>query len=295
MEGGRFFIVDVFAEEKLSGNQLAVFMEGHLYTDKEMQKLAKEIGFSETTFIFPHESSGGAFKVRIFTPEAEIPFAGHPTLGTAFIIQNQLLHRKAEKVFLDLRIGRIPVSLTWEIDEIKLLTMEQREPRFGRVVPPESVAKVLGISPNEIDGSLPCEEVSTGLPSLIVPLKSLGSVKAISVDVPAYHKLICGLEANTILVFSPETEKRENHLHVRVFAHALGVPEDPATGSANGCLVGYLLKHGIFGSGDFDIRVEQGYEIGRKSLLYLSGRKEEGRMRVFVGGRVIPVAEGRLL
>ena len=291
-----FFIVDVFAEEKYAGNQLAVFLDGHLYPEAEMQKLAREMNFSETTFIFPKESSGNVFKTRIFTPEAEVPFAGHPTLGTAYVVAREILTDRVEEVVLDLPAGRIPVSLDYgAAGEIDFLTMSQLEPRFGPLLDAGTAAAVLGVPPAEIDGRFPVQEVSTGLPFLIIPLRSLAGIRSVRVNLAELSRLFDRFEARAVLVFCPETYNRENSLHVRVFAPHLGVREDPATGSAGGCLAGYLLRHGYFGTGRIDLAVEQGYEVGRKSLLRLSGTVADGKISVLVGGRVFPVARGCLL
>ncbi|MDA8210611.1 MAG: PhzF family phenazine biosynthesis protein [Clostridia bacterium] len=288
--------MDVFAEEKYAGNQLAVFTEGHLFSDEEMQLLAKEMNYSETTFIFPEESSGNTFKVRIFTPEKEVPFAGHPTLGTAYIIQRELLQGKPEEIILDLQVGKIPVTLTYGPDgKVEGLTMRQVNPTFGQVVEKEAIAQVLSLELTEIDERYPVQEVSTGLPFLIVPLKQLAAVQKAKVNVEALMKLTEALEAKAVFIFSPETYETGNQLNSRMFGHCYGIVEDPATGSANGCLAGYLLKYGYFGEGSLNIKVEQGYEIGRKSLLYLSGFREGEEYRILVGGQVQAVAKGELL
>ncbi|HUW63622.1 MAG TPA: PhzF family phenazine biosynthesis protein [Spirochaetia bacterium] len=291
-----FYIVDVFAEEKYAGNQLAVFLDGHLYSDSEMQKLAGEMHFSETVFIFPRESSGHIFKARIFTPADEIPFAGHPTLGTAYVIAREILKDRVEEVVLDLPAGRIPVSLTYDpAGEIENLTMRQLEPRFGPLLNADMAAAALNVPPAEIDPRFPVQEVSTGMPFLIVPLQTLAGIRSARVNLEELNRLFDRFESRAVLVFCPETYDQKNTLHVRVFAPCLGVPEDPATGSAGGCLAGYLLKYGYLGAGQIDITVEQGYEVGRKSLLRLSGNVAEGKISVFVGGRVFTVAKGCLL
>jgi len=291
-----FYIVDVFAEERYTGNQLAVFLNGHLYSDAEMQKLAREMNYSETTFLFPRESAGNTFKVRIFTPASEVPFAGHPILGTAYIIVKEILKSNVPEVVLDLKAGKIPVSITYRpAGAIESLRMKQIEPRFGPVIDAAAAAAMLSVSEAEIDERFPVQEVSTGLPFLIVPLKTLSGVRAVRVNLDKFARLWNKIEARAVLVFCPETYEKTHDLNVRVFAHHLGVPEDPATGSANGCLAGYLVKYNYFGSGQIALVVEQGYEIGRKSILRLAGNVEDGKINVFVGGKVVPVAKGRLL
>jgi trans-2,3-dihydro-3-hydroxyanthranilate isomerase len=286
-----FDIVDVFAEDKYAGNQLGVVRFGGGLTDLQMQKIAREINYSETTFIISSEQRNGGYDVRIFTPKEEVPFAGHPTLGTAYVIRNQLLREPIETVVLNLKVGQIPV--TFHPDGI--LWMRQKEPTFGRTFERGTISRILDIEENEIDDRFPVQEVSTGLPFIIVPLRRLETVKKSKVVFDRLLDLIKDAEAKSILIFSPETYNPENDLNVRVFVDYFGIPEDPATGSGNGCLAGYLVKYQYFGGEQVNIRVEQGYEIGRPSLLYLNAEVRDGKIAVSVGGKVIPIAQGHLL
>ena len=290
-----FSIVDVFAEEKYAGNELAVVRQAESFSDAEMQKIAREMNFSETTFILKDEATRGGFEVRIFTPQSEMPFAGHPTLGTAFVIQQEILRQRAGEVVLNLKVGPIPVTFTYRGQDPDILWMKQIPPRFGQTIKPEQAAQVLGLKPADIDSRFPVQSVSTGVPFFIVPLKTLEALRSSRVNPRKLFVLINRTEAKAFLLFCPETTSPQNNLQVRVFADALGVPEDPATGSANGCLAGYLVKHRYFGGGAVDIRVEQGYEVGRPSLLLLKAAEEAGDVSVSVGGRVIPVARGELI
>lgn len=293
MNSYTFYIVDVFTEEKYAGNQLAVFRRAKNISDAEMQRFAKEINYSETTFILTDDERDGGYDVRIFTPENELPFAGHPTLGTAFIIQQKILQRPISRVNLNLEIGQIPVTFTYSRREADILWMKQKPPTFGEVLDAETLSQVLSVDKDDIDERFPVEEVSTGVPDIIVPLKTLKAVKKAKVVSDKYYALIENLEAKAILVFCPETYNKENALNVRFFADYYGVPEDPATGSANGCLAGYLVKNRYFGKNQIDIQVEQGYEIGRPSLLYLKAEEKDEEIDVNVGGKVILVAEGQ--
>ena len=295
MNKGEFYMVDVFSAERFGGNQLAVFTQGHAFSDEEMQAVAREINFSETTFIFPRESRGNRYRVRIFTPAAEVPFAGHPTLGTAFVIQTFLAAEKHEQIILDLNVGPIPVDLEYEDNRVGIMTMRQNPPVFGETLPAEALAQVLNIEPEDVDGRFPVQEVSTGLPFIIVPLKTRDAVSRARLNKEAYDALIQDLEAKAILFFAPETVHAENHLHARVFTEFYGVPEDPATGSANGCLAGYLLRYEYFGSTHLEIRVEQGFEMGRDAILFLSGSKNDEQITVHVGGRAAAFARGEIL
>jgi trans-2,3-dihydro-3-hydroxyanthranilate isomerase len=286
-----FYILDVFAEEKYAGNQLAVVRDAGDIPDDEMQRIAKEMNYSETTFILSEKSRNDGWDVRIFTPEAELPFAGHPTLGTAYVIQKEVIGKPVEGVVLNLGVGQIPV--TFEQDEC--LWMRQVEPEFGETFDPDTLATILNLKSEDIDTRFPIQEVSTGFFTLVVPLISLDAVKRATVNIEEHSKLIARSRAKTILIFAPGTYHPENDLNVRFFGHFLGVPEDPATGSANGCLAGYLVKHRYFDSNRLDIRVEQGHEMGRPSLLRLAADDREGKIAVNVGGRVVMVAKGELL
>lgn len=290
-----FYIVDVFTEEKYSGNQLAVFTHTEAISDTQMQRIAREMNFSETTFITSPQLQNGGFDVRIFTPKSEIPFAGHPTLGTAYIIQSQIIQQTAEIINLNFKVGQIPVTLNYKDQSLDILWMRQNSPTFHRIFDANTIAAILNLEPDEIDYRFPIQEVSTGLPFFIVPVKSLNSLKRIKVNLDKYYQLISETEAKAILVFSPETYKPENNLCVRMFADYLGVPEDPATGSANGCLAGYLVQYSYFGKQEIDIRVEQGYEINRPSLLFLKAQKNQDKIQVNVGGKVILVAKGEFV
>ncbi|MES1025564.1 PhzF family phenazine biosynthesis protein [Gloeocapsa sp. BRSZ] len=290
----KFYIVDVFAEEKYAGNQLAVFIELGVLSTQQMQKIAKEMNYSETTFITSLELQEGGYAVRIFTPEQELPFAGHPTLGTAYILQKEINFR-VEQIILNLQVGQIPVTLHYLDESIEELWMQQKQPTFHQTFTAETLAPVLNLDLDEMDSRYPIQEVSTGIPFIIVPLKKLSSIKRIKINRDKYFELVEQTQAKAILTFCPETNKPENDLAVRMFADAVGVPEDPATGSANGCLAGYLVKYSYFNTDSIDVRVEQGYEIGRPSLLLLKAEKNEAGIKVFVGGKVIMVAQGEFV
>lgn len=290
-----FYIVDVFAVSKYTGNQLAVFPEAQTLTTEEMQNIAKEINFSETTFILPKQPGNHGYPVRIFTPKKELPFAGHPTIGTAFILQQKIIRQLVSRVNLNLPIGQIPVDISYQEDSIDLLWMSQRPPTFYESFNPEEIAAMLNISVDDIDDRFPIQSVSTGVAFMIVPLKTQQSLRACLVDVQKCEELTKNAEAKCILVFCPETHNPENDLCVRVFAHALGIVEDPATGSANGCLAAYLIQYDYFAQPSIDLKVEQGYEIDRPSLLLLKALRDQEIIQVFVGGKVIMVAQGEFV
>ncbi len=295
MKKHTFYILDVFAEEKYAGNQLAVVRDAAGLSDSEMQNITKEMNYSETTFILSNDQKNGGYDVRIFTPAQEVPFAGHPALGTAYIIQQEIIKEPVDKIILNLKVGRIPVTFNYTGTEKNVLRMKQIEPTFGQIVEPEPISEVLGINTSDIDERFPVQEVTTGMFFIIVPLKTLDAVKRAKVVGDKYFKLIENRQAKAILVFCPETYSQENDLNVRVFVDYYGIPEDPATGSGNGCLAGYLVKHRYFGKDQIDIRAEQGYEIARHSLIYLRAKDTEGQINISVGGKVVMVARGELI
>ncbi len=288
----KFNIVDVFAEEKYSGNQLAVFHNTGPLSDTEMQKIAKEMNYSETTFILSGKQKDNGYDVRIFTPDSEVPFAGHPTLGTAYVLQREIVKKTVKKIKLNLLAGQIPVAIKYKGESADKLWMKQIEPVFGETFDNSLISKLLNLHEKAIDSKYPVQEVSTGLPFIIVPLKSLDDVKQARINQDQYYKLIKNTSAKAIFIFCPETYNETSNLNARMFADYYGIPEDPATGSANGCLAGYLLKHQYLEADKINVRVEQGHEIGRPSLLYLRAEDNDGHIEVHVGGKVVLVAEG---
>jgi trans-2,3-dihydro-3-hydroxyanthranilate isomerase len=283
-----FYIVDVFAEEKYSGNQLAVVRGGAGLPDERLQKIALEINYSETTFVLSEDVTDGGYDVRIFTPGDEIPFAGHPTLGTAYVIQHEILASPVERITLRLKAGEIPVTFG------EVLWMRQLPPTLGAILDSALLARTLNLETADLDDYYPVQEISTGLPALIVPLRDLDALRRCKVNWERYTE-VAGSGKN-LYVFCPEPhDDSPGDLSARMFANDLGVPEDPATGSAAGCLAAYLLEHSYLGTDSVDVRVEQGYEIDRPSLLYLRATRDGDEMRVDVGGKVQMVARGELV
>ena len=293
MSGLKFYLVDVFAQEKYAGNQLAVFMNSGSLSTAEMQKIANEMHFSETTFILSNEKRNGGYDVRIFTPYLEVPFAGHPTLGTAYVIRRFITRKRAGDVVLNLKVGQIPVAFEQAQADEEILWMRQLPPSFGKTFKIKELAKVLQLKDEDFDGRFPIQEVSTGMPFIIVPLKNLDAVKRARVNMDRLLEMASDVQGG-ILVFCPETVDPRNNLHVRVFVDLHGVPEDPATGSGNGCLAGYLSRYQYFGISRVNAKVEQGYEVRRPSLLLLKARKIGDILQVEVGGKVFLVAQGKL-
>ncbi len=287
MSKPKFFITDVFTDRKYGGNPLATFIDCASLSDTEMQQIAREINFSETTFITSREPHNGGYDVRIFTPKAEVDFAGHPTLGTAHIIRNVLKLSSADEVILNLRVGQIPVRFGDAV-----LWMKQMPPQFGKQFSVDQLADVLGLSATDIDATLPIEEVSTGFPTLIVPLNNMEALKRVQVNRERCLAFVKDAWAKVILVFCRQGYEPEQVLGVRMFADYYGVLEDPATGSSNGSLAAYLSRHRVLGSAEIEVKAGQGYEVGRPSTLTLRTKLTAENIEVFVGGGVVDVARG---
>jgi trans-2,3-dihydro-3-hydroxyanthranilate isomerase len=287
-----FYIVDVFAPHRYSGNQLAVFTDAaHLKTD-QMQQIAREINFSESSFILTDpEPNKSSYPVRIFTPAAELPFAGHPTLGTAYILQSQILKQPIANVILDLPVGPIDVRIDYEDNQVDRLWMRHNFPTFGPEFSPATIASVLGLDSSDIDDRFPIQTVSTGLPFIMVPLRGLAALQKIKLDRHCYDLLVADTDAKGIFGFCGETRSPQHQFSARMFAPAWGIPEDPATGSGNGCLAAYLIKHHVV-EHRLNITVEQGYDMGRPSLIYLEAMPTPAGTVIQVGGKVVTIAQG---
>jgi len=284
-----FFIVDVFTVgRKYTGNQLAVYLGNP--PAALMQQLAKEINFSETTFVTANQPENGGYNVRIFMPEVEVDFAGHPVLGTAYVIQRELIGHPVEELILNLPVGPIPVTFS----DDGLLWMRQNPPEFGHIFTAADLAQILNVAEADIDTRFPLQEVSTGMAFVLAPLISLEAVKRARVNLDRLRAILGAHDAIAPAIFCAETLDADNDIHVRVLDDIYGAPEDPATGSANGCIAGYIVEHGYFGADRIAIRSEQGYQIGRPSLLHLEAERVGNEIAIRVGGRVEMVAQGTM-
>lgn len=278
----KFYIVDVFAAKKYSGNQLGVFILDERISDKQMLKIANEFNFSEVTFI-DAKNADQSYIVRIFTPDREIPFAGHPTLGTSFVINEILENAQLDEVVLDLLVGKIPVKIDKTFYE-----MTQNQPTFGRIYSRELMADLVNLKKKDISKEYPCQFVSTGLGSVIIPVKNKKALKKAAVNHKNYRKFIKKHGDGNLLLFTKDGED----IDVRVFVDDLGFGEDPATGSANGNLAAYILQRHYLSDGDeVEYKVHQGAEIGRPSELFIKASKN-GEFDIKVGGHVFFIAQG---
>jgi len=289
--GQNFFQVDVFANQMFGGNPLAVFPEPGKLEEAAHLQIAREMNLSETTFVYPPENPEADFRIRIFTPSKEIPFAGHPTLGTAHILwETGRIASANDSMLLELGAGLIKVS-----KKQKNLFMEQPLPSFGDTVKAvDRVAEALSIEPDEIDSRFPLQIVSTGFPALYVPLMNLKAVQNVELNLSVLRPVLQGVDM--IYVFSRETLDSGSTVHSRAFAPFIGIPEDPATGSASGALGAYLVRHKVIESLDPSaIVIEQGFEINRPSTIQVSVGKTDGEIdSIQVGGQAITVLEGNL-
>ncbi len=274
-----YAIVDVFTDRALAGNPLAVFRDGSGIDAGTMQAIAKELHLSETTFVLPPGAKEADRRVRIFTPDNELPFAGHPTIGTAYMLADG----KDAELRLEEGVGVIRVTVRGGF-----VQMEQPLPSFtGTTVTRKDAAAALGLAVEEVRSDVPIQMASSGVPFLFIPLANLKAVRRTRPPV--------GLDGN-VYVFAMSAERSGSQLHGRMFAAGMGVGEDPATGSAQGPLGAYLIAHGLVdGTPTARIRSEQGFEIGRPSILDIEVDNANGRVTaVRVGGRCVAVGGGWL-
>jgi len=292
-----FVQLDLFTRTPLTGNPLAIFTDARGLTDQEMQALAREMNLSETTFILPREpqvEAKNGKRVRIFTVEEELPFAGHPTLGTALYLWNTAASRGDETV-LDLNVGKIGVRFSTDSNSRSNRVagdvfgeMRQRDPEFGLTLPRDKVASVLRGDAGEIASEWPSQVVSTGLPFAIVPIRGAEALTNLKPDLVRVGALLEGTGARFCYFISPE---RESWREVRARMFFYG-GEDPATGSAAGCAVSWMLRHGLAKS-DEQILIYQGIEARRPSEIFVRATREGKKVtNVRVGGYAVEVLRG---
>lgn len=292
-----FVQIDVFSSQRLQGNPLAVFTDARGLTDAEMQAIARETNLHETTFILPRDPAverTRGVKVRIFTPDVELPFAGHPTLGTATVIRNRILAAKpgsgaARQVVLDLKVGPIPVAFRTDAAGHVFGEMRQNDPVFGRIHDRETVARLLGIGASDISDEAPIQTVSTGLPFAIVPIKELRTLENLH---PRQEEIAAYFAHDKLTWFYYVTRDTQDPA---IGLRSRGIypdGEDPATGSAAGCTAAWMVRYGI-ASPDQQVHIEQGVEIKHPSHMYvMAGRDGEKIHDVRVGGNAVEIAEG---
>jgi trans-2,3-dihydro-3-hydroxyanthranilate isomerase len=298
----RYLHLDVFTDHPFEGNQLAVFLEPAGLTAAEMQRIAKEMAFSESTFILPRESPEADIRMRIFTPGEELPMAGHPTIGSTFALAAEgVIAAGREQFVFGLGVGPTPVSLSWKADALDFVWMTQKPPVVsGRIRDVGAFATALDLAPDDLQRDLPIEAVSCGVPFLFAPLTTRSAVDRASIGRAAYRDALrrSGLDELPLFVFTLDRTGavQDESAYSRMLAPGLGVSEDPATGSAAGPLGCYLWIHQLLPSTTLQHFVSlQGVQMGRPSRLHVSIEgTERGVSRVRVGGRSVIVGAGTL-
>ncbi|TAJ22617.1 MAG: PhzF family phenazine biosynthesis protein [Nitrospirae bacterium] len=300
----KFYQADVFTDQPFGGNPVAVVPDATGLTDQELQQIAREMNLSETVFVLPPTDPVAVAKVRIFTPAQEIPFAGHPIVGAFFVLGTLgrvALKEPTTRLLYECNIGLFPVEVHVLKREIARVVMSQPKPQFlgaiERVTDIFEVANVLGLAKGVITGTkLPVEVVSTGLPVMIVPVRTLTAVRSIVPDAAAITDLCARYGANGMMVFTTMTVEESSTVHTRMFASPIGVLEDPATGSASGALGAYLVQYGVVEVGPMtQIIAEQGYEVERPSRIVIQIESDDDIIQeVKVGGQVVMIVEGTL-
>ena len=297
--------LDVFTQNPMEGNQLAVIPDARGLSDAEMQVIARETNFSETTFVFPreiHVERERGVQVRIFTPQEELPFAGHPTLGTAFALHgatrrventgNVIRTRAHESVIsLELKVGKIPVEFSPGDKGLLYGEMTQKDPDFGQVLDKEAVAQAASLAVQDLDADLPAQPVTTGNPFIIVPVKKLETMRNLSLEWKKVNEFCRKAGSRFMYFVCREVVDRSSTLHARMIFYN---GEDPATGSAAGPCVAWAVKYGVLASDQKGI-IEQGLEMMRPSFLHIRATKNGDTItNVRVGGYVIEVLRGEI-
>lgn len=299
----RYLHLDVFTDTPLEGNQLAVFPEPpHDLDVRLMQRIAAEMNFSESTFLFPAER-GGDVRMRIFTPGSELPMAGHPTVGTTFALAIEgVIAPPQERFVFELGVGPTPVTLEWKGGRLDFAWMTQPLPAFGRPLDARGLARALGVDTGDVSHGLPAQEISCGVPFLFVALSSRAAVDRVDIDRRAYVQALRseGLdEALPVFVFTADRRGAvaDETLYSRMLAPSFGIAEDPATGGASGPLGCYLVEHGLVDAAAAREQISlQGAAMGRPSRIFISIEVEDGAItRVRVGGRSVLAGRGELV
>lgn len=297
MQRYHFYQLDVFTRQPFGGNQLAVFTDGQGLDAAQMQTLASEMNFSETTFVLPPETPGAQKKVRIFTPAIELPMAGHPTVGTAAVLLHLgLVQPENNTLVLDLGIGPVEVAFQPREAGLSYVWMKHRLPAFGPMRGDrDRVAAALGLEESDLRTDVPLEVVSTGVPFLFVPIVSLEAIGRAQSDAGALARLFEDGDPVMVALFTEEVVQPEARFHARMFApHVAGITEDPATGSMAAPFGAYAGRHGLLpDQPEVIFLIEQGLEMGRPSQITIQvGRNGEEVTSLRIGGDSVLVGEG---
>lgn len=291
MRNLEYLLLDVFTRNPLEGNQLAVFLDARSLSTAEMQAIARETNLAETTFILPGEGTGGAHRVRIFTVDEELPFAGHPALGTATALLKQ--HPGVSEIVLDLKAGKIPVRFEAR-DGLSFGEMQQLDPIFGQMHDRGAVARAANLPLDSISTSWPIQTVSTGMPFAIVPLNNLDALRKLNLNWKQTSEYLATTDAKFFYFIARDPGRESgNSIEARMIFYN---GEDPATGSAAGCCISWCVKHGVIASGATAI-IHQGAMIRRPSTIFVRAERDDqdGSVKnVRVGGFSIIIGKGSL-
>jgi len=297
----QFIQADVFTDRPFTGNPLAIFPEAEGLSTEEMQSIAKEMNLSETTFVLPATDLKAQLRLRIFTTGAELPLAGHPVVGTCFILAQRgvfSLEEGTNRIHQECGVGVLPVDITVTDGKVVQVVMTQSPPRFfDEYTDRKLLADSVGLSEDQLlPDDLPAQVVSTAVPQLMVPARSLRHMDKIELDLVAMKKVLATTRSDSFMIFTRECVHDESTVHARMFAPTMGIGEDPATGSAAGALGAYLVRRGLVkAEPTAHILVEQGYEMGRPSSIHVEvDTDEQGPVAVRVGGKAVEVADGKL-
>jgi len=282
---------DVFSSQRFAGNPLAVFLDGRGLADEEMQAIAREMNLSETTFVLPREKAverERGVRVRIFTVQEELPFAGHPTLGTAFALRGS---SEVPEIALELNVGKVPIRFEDAPGQPAFGEMTQPDPKFGPRHDREAVVRAAGLRDGDVDPSLPIETISTGMPFTIVPVRGLDVMRRLQVNLASSAEYLGRSGGKFFYFVTRETTDPAARLHARMMFYNA---EDPATGSAAGCAAAWMVAHGVVAAEE-RVLIEQGVEMGRTSHIFVRASKRDDRVvNVRVGGNAVEVLRGEV-
>jgi trans-2,3-dihydro-3-hydroxyanthranilate isomerase len=283
--------IDVFTDRRLTGNPLAVCLDGSGLTTEQMQDIARETNLSETTFVLPGDvdaERNRATRVRIFTVQEELPFAGHPTLGTAFVLRRS---SAAQEIRLELNVGTVPVHFEDSPGSSSFGEMTQKDPEFLLQHDPAAVARAIGLPVAELDTTLPVETISTGIPFTVVPIRKLSVLKTLRIDSVRSSEYLAQSGGRFFYFVCGETSDPGTRLRARMLFYG---GEDPATGSAAGCTAAWMVAHGV-AQPDERVSIEQGIEMKRPSRIFVRASKSDNRVvNVRVGGNAIEIMRGEM-
>ena len=304
MKSLHYTLLDVFTAKRFGGNQLAVFYGEENLSADMMQQIARELNLSETVFICPPKDVGHEKSLRIFTPAVELPIAGHPTVGAAFVMADRQLVKTQEgknEWVLEELVGAVPVTVFVEQGKATKVEMTQPLPEFGEKFQKIGLlADLLSLTSKDLDSRFPAQTVSSGLPFLFIPVRSLDAMRSINFRTDIWERHFSKDPATqNIFVFTTETHERQSTVHCRMFAPGMGVAEDPATGAAGGPLGAYLVAYGVVphnSSGIYRIRSEQGFEMQRPSFIDITVTESAGSFKqVKIGGISVLMGQGEIL